>query len=360
VAIQVSASKEIDALVANLGSRDAVSRDAAVARLIVIGARAVIRLLAATQADRAATARLAAWRALDAIGEARALGPALRALDDPDPAVAAAAAALTRRFVRCADGATVVDRLTAVVLDRRRADVVRASALQALGDLDPAVTAPLRQALASEPNEAPRESTHTAGRDDSRSPQRDSSSRTSGATRLTTAVDRGLPDDATALRKDILAAAGDAPLPLLAQLIDRIREREGAEAASARPSWTMARAAAHLALARRGSRLALYDLRETLESARAPLPVEMLQAVVLVGDATTLESITAAHANAQDPWSRRHLADAFYAIVERERLTVRSAVLRKLAKRWPALARRAGWSGRPGGRGRSGKSGRSD
>ena len=97
-----------------------------------------------------------------------------------------------------------------------------------------------------------------------------------------------------------------------------------------------ARAAAHVALAHRGSRLAVYDLRESLESADAPLPVEFLAALTLVGDRSCLEPIAAAYAHARGghAWWRQHLADAFRAIAARERITRRNAVMKKIEKRW--------------------------
>src|SRR5207245_1063273 len=133
-------------------------------------------------------------------------------------------------------------------------------------------------------------------------------------------------------------------------IVERVREREGAEPAARRDEWRLARASAHQALAIRGSRLALYDLRETLETAKGRLPVEFLAPLALIGDASCLEAIAAAHAAAGDTWWRQHLADAFYAIVTRERLT-RSTILRKIVKRGSALA------GRPGRPGRSGRPG---
>jgi HEAT repeat protein len=110
-----------------------------------------------------------------------------------------------------------------------------------------------------------------------------------------------------------------------------------------------ARAAAHVALATRGSRLAVYDLREALEAAREPLPVEFLAALTLAGDASCLEPIAAAYARAAgdhaDAWWPRHLADAFQSIVSREGLTRRHAVVKKIEKRWPD-ALRALWQRR--------------
>jgi hypothetical protein len=101
----------------------------------------------------------------------------------------------------------------------------------------------------------------------------------------------------------------------------------------------MARAAAHVALANRGSRIALYDLRESLERGAAPLPVEFLAALSLVGDTSCLEAIAGAHAKARNLWWRQHLADVFRTIVARERLTRRHAVVRKIEKRWPGVLR---------------------
>jgi hypothetical protein len=98
-----------------------------------------------------------------------------------------------------------------------------------------------------------------------------------------------------------------------------------------------ARAAAHLALAQRGSRVALYDLRETIESARDRLPVEFFAAVTAIGDASCLEPIASAYSRASDDWSRRHLADAFRAIVDREKMTKRHATAKKIEKRWPGV-----------------------
>ena len=57
----------------------------------------------------------------------------------------------------------------------------------------------------------------------------------------------------------------------------------------------------------------------------------------MVGDASCLEAVAAAHAKAKDAWWRHHLADAFYTIVTRERLTSRHAVMKKIAKRSPGL-----------------------
>jgi hypothetical protein len=71
--------------------------------------------------------------------------------------------------------------------------------------------------------------------------------------------------------------------------------------------------------------------------------VEFLAAISAIGDLSCLEPIAAAYArwsasgHAERDWWRRHLVDAFRAIVSRERLTRRHAVMKKIAKRWPDL-----------------------
>ena len=351
---------QIPTLVAALNSRDAVAREAAIARLIVSGARAVERLLRLADSDADVGARVSAWRALEAIADPRALDAALRAVADRrnDAAIGAAAAGAARTFIRGRRGAAVVDALTAVVLDGERPETVRFAALDTLGDLGAAAIAPLLRSLATDPSAAIRARAAVGG---------DASKRRGGRKDVKAATLRGtadyasivaaagdgrLPEDPADLRAALNHQSGVVALPVLLRIVQRVREREGAEPPERRGDWRVARAAAHVALADRGSRLALYDLRESLESASAALPVEFFKALARVGDAASLESIAAAHAKAADAWSRQHLTDAFYAIVEREKITARSPILKRIAKRWPA------WSGRPGGPGRPGGSGR--
>ena len=67
-----------------------------------------------------------------------------------------------------------------------------------------------------------------------------------------------------------------------------------------------------------------------------------MAALALAGDATCLEAIAVAYAHAPgEKWWRDHLADTFQAIVKREKLTGRHAVMKKIQKRWPAILRTA-------------------
>jgi HEAT repeat protein len=313
--IKASSSRTIDTLVGDLSSTSDVVRETAIARLTVIGGRAVERLLTLSQSNAAAFARLGALRALEAIGDPRALAPSLRTVGDPDPAVATAAIAVARRFLKGASGAQAVDRLTAAALDRRRPEEVRVAALRALRTLEPSTLEPLLKTLAGDPVV-------------------DSSARPAAS-----------------------PIAADVPLSELLASVETARDRAAALPENRRGKWTAARAAAHLALARRGSRIALYDLREWLDGAGEALPADALAAVSVIGDASCLEPIAKAHTRSRDERWRRGLLEAFAAIMKRERLTRRHAVIKKLvAKGWTGMAGVAGGAGGAGGAGR-GKAG---
>jgi hypothetical protein len=354
VAIRASSSKHIDALIADLGDGSPVARETAVARLILLGARAVERLIAVAASMDGAAARAEAWRALEGIGDARALEPALAALAarNLDPAIAVAAAGVARAHLRGARGAAAVDRLAEVLLDRTRTEIVRLAALRALRELDPATIAPVLASLADDPSATIRAETAASGRTVRRVAD-------DPATVIACAAAGSLGDDSAVLHHALKLAGATAPLGSLHQLVERVREREGSEPPAARDQWRLTRAAAHVALGLRGSRLALYDLRESLESAKAPLPVEFLTALSLVGDASCLAAIAAAHAMAKDAWWREHLARAFRDIVSRERLTRRHSAVRNAEKKWKSAieAMWLGGSGKAGGAGGAGKAG---
>jgi HEAT repeat protein len=336
VAIRTSSAKEIDSLIADLGSDRALARETAIARLTVFGARAVDRLV--TLIDQPApspAARVAALRALEGLGDPRALEPALRAARDADADVAAAGIAVVRTFVRGRQGVAAVDGLAAIGLNQAASEAIRLEAIEALADLDAATVQPLWQTLAKDPNPRIRAralsgkpgQSRVASRPDTMSP----------VERLAAIAEQGLPDDPELLCR-LLTTDGAAVSPShLHRIVERIRDKEGAEAPARRAWWTRARGCAHVALAKRSSLLGVYDLREALEGATGPLPVEFLAALALIGDASCLEAIATAHGRATDRWWREHLADAFHAIVARKRLTRRHAVLKKIHKRSPDL-----------------------
>lgn len=362
--IKASSARHIAALLDDLRSDRPVARETAVARLTVIGERAVDRLAAlASDSSAPPTARAAALRALDGIGHPRGLDVALPAIRAADADVAIAAVAVLRTLLSGPQGIRALDALTSLALDRARAEAVREQALRALGDVDASTLRPVLETLQTDPSANVRALARAAAK-----PGDDAAA---GASPWLDRPDQAvLPDDPDAVRRELLVRAMELPLALLHQTLERLRAREQATTGLARRRWMGVRAAVHVALAARGSRLGVYDLRESLESAVEPLPVEFLSAITDVGDSSCLESIAAAYAAALpakggsratgrsrnrrtgrdtgegEEWWRRHLADAFQQIAARERLTRRHALIRKIEKRWPD-AFEALWLPRP-------------
>jgi hypothetical protein len=327
MAIKSSHASEIRALIQSLHSENPVDRDIAVARLSVLGERAVDRLVAAyPKAGR--DARVGILRALEAAADPRALPVARSGLDEGGE-IAAAAAGVLRSLLDAHDertAAAALDALVGAALDPSRERRVRLAAFEALrgmpADVLEPVAAAIRQLTGDQPADPGQTEVDAVWQD---------------------AIDGRLPDDPSLLREAIAARAAAAPLSTLQRMIDACRAREEGASASDRDGWLAARGALHQALALRGSRVALYDLRETLEQAKGPLPPAFATAVHAIGDESCLEGIAAAWSAADGEdhatW-RRQLEAAFDAIVKREKITKRSAVLKKIASRWPGMAAR--------------------
>jgi HEAT repeat protein len=334
VVIKASSGREIGALVTDLSSTRPATRDAAVARLTVLGPRAVARLLELAR-DRTAPshARSGALSALDQIADPRSFAPALELVDDPDDGVASAAIALLSGFLHGPHGVAALDRLTAVALSPARRAGVRLAAARALSQLNASTIAPILRTLASDPDAAVASGVR---------PDRVVSDDVSGDL-LDRAATGELPDEPAVLRHALARRGNGVTVTGLHEILEAVLKREGQERETRRPEWTAVRAAVHVALSVRGSRLGLYDLRDTLAKAKTPLAVEFLSAATNVGDAACLEALAAAYdavsANARpDEWWRRHLIDAFRAIVRREGLTRRNAAVKKTWTKYPRAA----------------------
>jgi hypothetical protein len=241
------------------------------------------------------------------VDDARADGSALAALDDPDADVAAAALAVLRGRLTAGDGVRALDAVTRLALDTARSARIRQAAVDALAELPRDLIGPVLDAA-----------------------------------RATLAGGVPPPEmrDPIELQQWITAHGPAAPLSTLHDLIAGARARAGGDGGQ-RPHWMAARGAAHAVLARRGSRVALYDLREAFDETNgpadpAPLPLDFLSAAGSIGDASCLEPMARAWAAApEEAWWRDHLAEAARAIVRRERIGGRSAVLRRLRTSWP-------------------------
>ena len=313
---------------AELVSGDARRREMALARLAVIGPRATTALMSvANGSAQPDEARVAAFEALEAIGDARAVTAAITAVSASPEPVAVAAVGVLGRLAREKDtrATRAFDQLAALALSSTAATVLRLAALTALEGQPERLLKPIYAALARDPASkvVARVTRRQAGAVES----------------LETLVAKGLPSD-----PDVTAAVARddgerAPLMALKRAVDAVRAREAQTPdAATRERWTVVRGVLHQHLASRGSRLALYDLREALEGARGPLPVGFLSAAAVLGDTSCLTPLARAwvESGQDDRWWRDHLAEAFGAIVAREGLTRRHPVLKSILERWPA------------------------
>jgi hypothetical protein len=330
--IRPSSSAEIRRLIDALGGTDDVRREAAVARLAVIGPRAVEHLLQEYPKASTARARAGMLRALEAAGDPRAVPVARAALDDPasSPEIVSAAIGVLRAFLGAVQPAVARDALDALVtvaLDHARAPDIRTAALDAMRDLPASILEPVRQTLASDPDIVVRERLASP-------PEQPGQP----ALVWRDAVEGRLPPSPAMLKSAVAAIAGAARLIELQHVVDTIRLHEAHETdPGRRAEWRAVRGAVHQALAARGSTLALYDLRDSLLEPER-LPVAFLAALEEIGDATCLEPLAAAYdasSRSGDAWWREHVAAAFRAIVRRDGLTRRHAAVKRALARWP-------------------------
>ena len=330
--IKASAASEIRQLIEALGGSDEVRREAAIARLAVIGARAVDGLRRAYAAAKDRDTKVAVLRALESTGDGRTIAIARQAITEGGDVAAAGAAAL-RGLLDSPHGPTstdALDVLVATALDRTAERVVRLAAFDALQGIPEGVRARVAEALQSDP--------------DDRLKARAADASLTAVTAddvWQDALEGKLPDSPGALRDAATTRSASAALSSLQKMIDTCRAREGAVSRGKRQEWQALRGALHQALALRGSRIAVYDLRESLQDTKEHLPTSFLAALHVVGDQSCLEPVAAAYARADpaDAWWRSQLAGAFRAIARREHVTRRHVVVKRIEARWPDAVR---------------------
>lgn len=332
MSIKPSAAAEIGALVGTLATADPVKRESAIARLAVIGPRAIDRLLTAyntTTTDD--ETRVAILRVFEAVADPRAL-PIIRQALAQSPELAGAGVAVLRGLLDSGSNQTAteaLDLLVALVADPRADRALRLAALDALREMPAGVHARLATALASDPDPVIRARTEAPGDE-----------RASAQVEWQEALATGVGRDPVALLAAARLHAHAAALGDLHKMIDEMRERERESASAAqRASWRELRGHLHQVLAARGSTVALSDLRETFEDADAALPGTFVTALQAIGDDASLESIAATYARIDDQRLRVQLAAAWAAIVQREKITVRHTTMKRLATRWPEAVR---------------------
>ena len=289
-------SSDIDRLIADLESNDSIHRDAAVARLRILGRRALPRLIDLISAHQSSGVRAIALDALEGLDDVRVIDVAFHALSDGSVEVVIAALGVLRGWVADETGTRLLDAITTIAVDRSRDARVRVAALAALSELPEHLVRPIRDQAPPPESAGPSL------------------------------------DDPMQVREWIQAYGADASLSTLHELITRTREREHAESSSRlRSEWLQARGRAHQALAKRDSLVALYDLRETFEAATGALPQSFLSTAAAIGDASCLEPLARAWAAAGKDLDWNHqLSTTAATIMRREKLTGRSAAVKKL------------------------------
>jgi HEAT repeat protein len=300
VVIRSSTSREIDRLLLDLQSDDTIRCEAALARLRVLGSRALSRL-EAVMSEADAGARATILRALDGIDDPRVVDIATAALTDDSSDVRVNAVAALRPWVTREADTRIMDTLVGCAVDEDQPPEVRAAARDALTQLPPEIVGPILERAPGEPQSGPAEPSLVA---------------------------------------EWLASNPDAPLSTLHAIVARLGAGERrAEHEAERLSWVVARGAVHAALARRGSAVALYDLRETFGRTTAPLPLDYLAAMTALGDAGCLEALARAWSATppSEVWWRARLADAAGAIVGRLKLSRRHVAFKRVATRWPGF-----------------------
>lgn len=320
-----------------LAGHDPVEVEAAIARLAIIG-RPALRQVVQRLGEGDVSHQPRLLRVLERIGDPGTLGVIGPMLTHAEPDVAMAAVDAMGALLDARDttvAAAALDALTGTVLDATREEGVRLRAFEAIGNAgdrsatyDADVVEPLRAQLRRDASPTMRAA--VSGTD-----AQPLAAVVPAGEQLDAAANGDLPAAPELLRQTIATHGADAPLTTLHKVIERVRAHEAAVPADEADAWRVVRATTHLALATRGSRLAVYDLRESVEALGAQTPVGMLSALQQVGDASVLEALADAHAGATNAWFRGQLVTIFRAIVAREKITRRHAAIKKIAARAP-------------------------
>ena len=141
--IRSSSAREVQQLVSELRHGTPIARESAIARLRVLGSRAVVRLSTLVRHDASAAARAAGLKALEGVDDPRVVEIATHALADAEAAVRRAAVMTLRGWLVQETGTRVMDVLTSVAVDPRQEDSVRSAARDALAQLPNEIVKPI-------------------------------------------------------------------------------------------------------------------------------------------------------------------------------------------------------------------------
>jgi hypothetical protein len=304
-----------------------VRREAAIARLAIIGPRAVDALHKAYAGASSRDTKIAVLRALEPLADRRTIPIAAEAIRAGADLARTAVAALRALLDSSQEPASTesLDVLIASALDVTLDRHARLAAVDALQGMPAGVRARISDALRADPDATIKK---RAGNLPQEAAAADAV--------WQDALEGRLPDSPASLRDAAASRVASAALGSLQKLIDALSAREAVETSGPKVAeWRAIRGALHQALALRGSRVAVYDLREAIERARSPLPTSFLAALHVVGDQSCLEPLAAAFAaSAADPRWRVQVGAAFRAIARREKISQRHALAKRIAARW--------------------------
>ena len=370
-----SRSRETQALVARLSSPRPAEREAAVARLLLLGPRALPAVLGALPGS-GSELRLCVLELLEHTGDPRARAEVRALCRDGDSRVARRALALLSRYAEPKAVATAalvlkggpadlrmpaaralcamhagglveaLEPLLDVILDAGEGAAFRREALESLHAVDPKSAATLREQLARGQGPLARGLVEGVGEPTSiearlrrllaPSLREDEAlgiaaellaQGTSVLPTLHDVLDRATSPRSLGLLADVIAhLRSPTSIPVLSHTLTRLRDGSSSTGADAAQAEAIARL--HLALAALQSRIALFDLRERLLAVPLLAAAPLLSAAEQIGDASLLPALGRIHA--EERTLRKRTARAFAAIVARERLRPRSAALRGL------------------------------
>jgi hypothetical protein len=319
----------IAALVQDVVAGAPIARESAMARLAIAGERAEAHVIHAL-ATADPRGRAALLGVIERLPTPRALAAAIDALRSTDATVATAAVAAVRPHLGADDpdlAARALDALIAAALSPTHAEAARLAALDALAAVGGDAVAGVHARLHDDASERVRRAVESpAGPSGAAAAQLDA-----------LAADPGR--DPLIVQRLIGDAGGQVTLATLHRLVLALGHAARTAATDAeRAGWSQALGAAHAALAARGSRLALVDLRDALERTPPERLGELVAAAAAIGDSGCLAPLAAAWTAAGDGPTRRRLAAAFAAIVAREGLTRRHAAVKDVIARFPKAA----------------------
>jgi len=322
-----------------LGDPRASRRDSAVARLTLLGERALPPLLASLPAATAPT-RLGALTVLGSLRDARALPAVLRLVGDADTRVACLAAEVAASHP---DPRTIGPLSRALASSRpslRRAAASALVALHAAGVVE--ALAPLLERLFDEREEASLRGLALDAVSLLRPRQRRPILERLGApahpelARRIARLRGPLAPRREAERTNEPAPEGPAAIPRLRRLIDELGDRLAAGEPPDRIAEEKARA--HLALAALRSRIAIHDLREMLEARPCLAAAPLLEAAGRLADPTLIPGVVGLAAEV--PSLFEPCAAVFVTVVRQEKLRRNSRALKAVrAPHQPALER---------------------